>query len=164
MNLTSLTWHDHPNNPLIKPPFPEWMIADPTVLPADKAPDGKWHLFAHGLLGLYHYQSYDGVRWQRVGGLVSFLALRPYIYQERGKYYLVYEKLDAPYRFPYYNSHLELRHSIDLIHWSQPKTILKPQLSWHKTKNKTGNLGNPTLIKTKGNYRLYYSSGLIRPK
>lgn len=161
MDLTSLIWHDHPNNPLIKPPFPEWLIADPTVLPADESPDGKWHLFAHGLLGLYHYQSYDGLHWQRAKGIISFLALRPFIYHERKKYYLLYEKLNAPYRFPFYNSHLELRYSTDLIHWSQPKTILKPRFSWHKTKNKIGNLGNPSLVKINGKYQLYYSSGLI---
>jgi predicted GH43/DUF377 family glycosyl hydrolase len=161
MKLSKKTWVDHPSNPLIKPPFPEWLIADPTVLPAKEAPDGKWHLFAHGLLGIYHYRSYDGVRWQRVGGIISFLALRPFIFHEKGKYYLFYEKLSAPFGFPYYNSHLQQRSSTDLLHWSQPKTLLKPKYSWHKTKNKIGNLGNPSLVKTSGTYRLYYSSGLI---
>ena len=84
------TWDDHPNNPLIKPPFPEWLIADPTVLPAVDSPDGKWHLFAHGLLGIYHYCSYDGIHWQKAGGIISFLALRPFIFREKDRYYLFY--------------------------------------------------------------------------
>ena len=109
MNLSSLSWKDHPNNPLIKPPFPEWLIADPTVLSADEAPDGKWHLFAHGLLGLYHYQSYDGLHWQKVKGAISFLALRPFIYHARKKYYLLYEKIILPLAFPYYNSKIDRR-------------------------------------------------------
>lgn len=155
-------WIDHPDNPLIRPPFPEWLIADPTVLPAAEAPDGKWHLFAHGLFGIYHYCSYDGIHWQKVCGIISFLSLRPFIYHENKKYFLIFEKLNAPFHFPFYNSHLEIKSSTDLVHWSQPKTLLTPQFPWHKTNNKIGNLGNPSLVKVKGEYRLYYSSGLVR--
>lgn len=146
---------------MIKPPFPEWLIADPTVLTPDSSPDGKWHLFAHGILGIYHYSSFDGIHWKRISGVVSWLSLRPFIYFEKKKYYLVYEKINSPFHFPHYNSHLELVSSDDLIHWSRPVTILEPSHPWHRTKNKIGNVGNPSLVKVRGEYRLYYSSGLI---
>ena len=162
MKKTNDHWVDHPGNPLIKPPFPEWLIADPTVLSAADAPDGKWHLFAHGLIGIYHYHSYDGIHWQKVNGIVSFLSLRPFIYHEKKEYFLIYEKLNAPFGFPFYNSHLAIMRSTDLVHWSRSKTLLKPRFPWHKTKNKIGNLGNPSLVKVSGEYRLYYSSGLIQ--
>lgn len=162
MKRNDKRWIDHPDNPLIRPPFPEWLIADPTVLSAVDAPDGKWHLFAHGLIGIYHYCSYDGIHWQKARGIISFLSLRPFIYHENKKYYLIYEKLNAPFHLPFYNSHLELKSSTDLVHWSRPKILLKPRFSWHKTKNKVGNLGNPSLVKVSGEYRLYYSSGLIQ--
>jgi hypothetical protein len=65
-----LTFVDHVSNPLITPPFPEFLIADPTFLPPDQSPDGKWHLFAHGImLGIHHFRSDDGVAWRRVGRL-----------------------------------------------------------------------------------------------
>lgn len=162
MKKTNDHWVDHPSNPLIKPPFPEWLIADPTVLSAADAPDGKWHLFAHGLIGIYHYHSYDGIHWQKVRGVVSFLSLRPFIYHEKKEYFLIYEKLNAPFNFPFYNSHLEIKRSTDLVHWGQSRILLRPRFPWHKTKNKIGNLGNPSLVKVGGRYRLYYSSGLVQ--
>lgn len=160
MNFSTLTWIDHPKNPLIKPPFPEWIIADPTVLLPDESPDGKWHLFAHGLIGLYHYKSFDGLEWKKADGWLSLLAIRPFIFVENKTYYLFYEKMNSPYTLPLYNSHLELISSTDLIHWTKPIQILKPTLPWHKTKNRVGNIGNCSIVKTKKTYRLYYSSGL----
>lgn len=160
MKVPSASWVDHPQNPLIKPPFPEWMIADPTVLLPEDAPDGKWHLFAHGLIGLYHYHSYDGIIWKKIDGFLSTLAIRPFIFVNSKKFYLLYEKINPPYRLPYYNSHIEVISSLDLVHWEKPTILLKPKLAWHKTKNKIGNLGNPSLVKSGAGFRLYYSSGL----
>ena len=45
-------FRDYPGNPLgIEPHWPEWIIADPTVLSPEVTPDGRWHLFANGLQG-----------------------------------------------------------------------------------------------------------------
>ncbi len=163
MDLKKLSWRDHPKNPLIKPPFPEWIIADPSVLSPEVSPDGKWHLFAHGILGIYHYHSYDGFRWKLAQSRIRYFAVRPFIFAEKKKFYLFYEKLISPFSFPFYNSRLEVIESRDLIHWSAPRVVLSPSLPWHKTKNLTGNLGNPSIVKTKKGYRLYFSAGLVKP-
>jgi hypothetical protein len=49
-----LEWIDHPDNPLISPPWPEFLIADPSVVTPDISPDDQWHLFAHSLIGIHH--------------------------------------------------------------------------------------------------------------
>lgn len=40
-------WVDYPANPLIEPPAPEWLIADPAVLLPEQSSDHRWHLFAN---------------------------------------------------------------------------------------------------------------------
>ena len=59
--LLALRWSLHPDNPLIRAPFPSPIIADPTFCAPDASPDGRWHLFAHSLLGIHHFTSADGV-------------------------------------------------------------------------------------------------------
>ncbi len=59
-------FRDYPGNPLIEPHWPAWIIADPTVLPPELTPDGRWHLFANGLRGIDHFTSADGFAWTQV--------------------------------------------------------------------------------------------------
>ena len=54
-------WRDYSGNPLIEPPTSEGIIADPTFLTPETTPDGKWHLFAHSLQGIFHFLSADGL-------------------------------------------------------------------------------------------------------
>ena len=49
--VAALTWSWDARSPLIGPPFPSPVLADPTFLPPDSTPDGRWHLWAHSLLG-----------------------------------------------------------------------------------------------------------------
>lgn len=160
------TFVDFSNNPVIKAPFPEWIIGDPTVLTPDESPDQLWHLYANSLIGIRHYISNDGLKWKIRQELVMLFGYRPFIYREDKIYYLIYEKIDAihtiPFliKFPFYNSHLEIIFSTDLKSWSQPKTIVQPELTWHKSSTSTSNIGNPCLIKVGSTYRLYYSAGL----
>jgi hypothetical protein len=146
-------WTEHPSNPLIGPPFPETIIADPTFLDPSQTPDGRWHLFAHAVLsGIHHYTSPDGVAWtRRPPALFGVGAIRPYLHREGETYYLFYEALTD-----YYHSHIELRTSSDLFTWSDPTTVLSPELEWE-----TGVLfttGNPFLLERDGEYWLYYSA------
>lgn len=143
---------DHPRNPLVRPPFPSPFIADPSVLAPDISPDRLWHIFAHSLFGLHHYTSQDGISWKHYRFLFP-LSIRPYIYSEKGNYYLLYEKLSNISKFPYYDSHLEFRTSTDLFTWSKPTVILIP--------GSKKNTGNPCLIKHKNIYHLFYSTGLV---
>ncbi len=163
----NLTWQDYSDTPLINPPFPDWILADPSVLTPSESPDKTWHMFVHGMFGLYHYTSKTGLVWKKQSKTIVRMGFRPWIYNENKKYYLIYEKINVlgktPFRvnFPYYNSHLEIITSEDLINWDKPKVMVRPTLSWHKTPPSNGNIGNPCLIKIGNKYRLYYSAGLI---
>ncbi|MBI2058919.1 MAG: family 43 glycosylhydrolase [Nitrospirae bacterium] len=147
-------WKDHPENPLIEPPKPESIIADPTVLLPEKAPDRKWHLFAHSLLGIHHYQSIDGVHWDRVtAGPPLFAGARPYLYPEGGMFYLFYESFQS---LTLDRSSLQIRTSSNLTDWSTPTTVLEPSLNWEIGFQSTN--GNPFIMKTGTEYWLYYSA------
>ncbi len=151
-------WEEYKNNPLIEPPFPSPIIADPTFLPPSNTPDGRWHLFAHSLLGIHHFLSDDGLRWHRLPGAVCRGSLRPFIHAEGGSYYLFYEKVLAlrPCR-----SHIECRQSPDLARWGKPMVVLEPSLNWHREETRHGAMGNPCLVKEEDGYSLYYSAGLV---
>ncbi|MBZ0253956.1 MAG: glycosyl hydrolase family 43 [Candidatus Methylomirabilis sp.] len=146
-------WTDHPANPLLAPPFPEQIIADPTFLPPGQAPDGRWHLFAHAILtGVHHYTSEDGVAWtDNPPALLGLARIRPYLFREGPTYYLFYEALTD-----YYHSHIEVRTSADLFAWSEPTTVLEPEYEWERGALFT--TGNPFLLKRDGAYWLYYSA------
>ncbi len=154
MSLKNLRWEDHPDNPLIGPEFPDWMIADPSVLTPDQTPDGRWHLFANAILrGIRHFVSDDGIHWNAVGkGL--FTGIRPFVVRREGRYYLFYEKPASIRR-----SVIALRHSEDLLHWSPARTVLSPSLDWEGKGLVTN--GNPCLIEHEGRFRLYFSAGWV---
>nr|MCU0283976.1 hypothetical protein [Candidatus Nanopelagicales bacterium] len=61
--VAALRWGWDPRSPLLGPPFPSPVLADPTFLPPDATPDGRWHLWAHSLLGIHHHTSDDGFTW-----------------------------------------------------------------------------------------------------
>lgn len=147
-------WIDYKDNPLIKPKAPEWIIADPTFLYKDQTPDGKWHLFAHGILfGIYHFISNDGLRWINTNYKIDS-GMRPFLFRENDVYYLLYEKMLNTFK-----SVIILRESTDLFKWSKPKIILTPSLPWEGGLSRTN--GNPCLIKIKDTYQLYYSAGSV---
>lgn len=158
--ILSKSWSDFKNNPVINPPFPDPLLADPVLLQPSESPDHKWHLFGHGAFGMYHYTSLDGISWSLFPKFLGWFMLRPYIIQENGTYYLFYEKLTTPWRFPYYDSRLEIISSKDLKKWTKPKVIIKPTLPWHRTGNKVGNVCSPAITKIGKKYVLHYSGGL----
>ncbi|MHA1311071.1 MAG: family 43 glycosylhydrolase [Candidatus Helarchaeota archaeon] len=148
-------WRDDPRNPLIKPRPPDWIIADPTFITSEESPDGLWHLFAHSIItGINHFKSKDGITWQNSFDK-TFPGMRPFLFKENDKYYLLYERLLNIFN----KSVISIRESKDLSNWSKPKDILTPTLSWEGKYNP--NNGNPCLLKHKGRYYLYYSAGLV---
>lgn len=147
-------WVDHASNPVIKSEPPEWIIADPTFVPPDESPDGKWHLFAHVMLfGIYHYVSRDGLKWISVKERIES-GLRPFLYKQDDDYYLFYEKL-----FTILRGVIVFRKSKDLISWTEPKMVLNPNLTWEREGSQR--VGNPCLVKDDDKYRLYYSCGSV---
>ncbi len=157
-------WTLHPANPLIAPPWPSPILADPTfVLPAH-SPDGRWHLFAHSLWGIHHFVSADSLHWQRSRWLHRN-ALRPCLYWDESGYTLLYERARRG-RLPLHwlpgrrwYSWIEMIHSADLQTWSEPTVLLTPALAWHGGPAGQA-VSNPCLLRADGVYRLYYSAGL----
>lgn len=154
--LSFCTWADHPDNPLIDAPEGTMLIADPTFLPPSKAPDGRWHLFAHTLSGIYHYTGGDGVHWDLATPepVIQGLAIRPYLFADGGGYHLLYEQVDITT-----HNRIEMRTSGDLSVWGEPVVLLEPSLDWEMSLVKA--VGNPFLLKRNGRYWLYYSAGSV---
>ncbi|MHA1380783.1 MAG: glycosyl hydrolase family 43 [Candidatus Helarchaeota archaeon] len=147
-------WKDYEKNPLITPNKPEWIIADPSFLHKDQTPDGKWHLFAHGILfGINHFISNDGLKWYNTYHFVD-KGMRPFLYKENNKYYILYEQM-----VNIFNSVIIIRESKDLFNWGKPITILKPSIPWEGRVGRFNS--NPCLVKFGKTYRLYYSAGSI---
>ena len=55
-SILSLKFEEHPGNPVIVSSVLNPISADPTFLPPDRTPDGKWHLFVH-TIGLHEAES-----------------------------------------------------------------------------------------------------------
>lgn len=148
-------WTEYPGNPIIEPYKPEFLIGDPTVLTPAESPDGRWHLFANGLLGLYHDVSDDGVHFELVAGpMFGVGAIRPFILRDRDRYVLYYERY-----LTLETSEIEARTSPDLSTWSDPVTVLVPNLPWEQTVQAT--VGNPYVTVEDGVVWLYYSADRV---
>jgi hypothetical protein len=157
--VAALQWRVRPD-PVLSPPFPSPVIADPTFLPPEATPQGDWRLWAHSLVGLHAYRSSDGLAWA-AAGTVTRNALRAHVTQLGPQYRLAYEKtrLFLPIGFPW-RSWIESRASTDLQHWSSPARLLTPSLEWH-TSGRSQAVSNPCLVPwPDGSWRLYYSAGL----
>ena len=162
-----LKWQEHPNNPLIESPgFLFNMLADPTFLTPDQTPDGLWHLYSHrvlrdfSLFSLVHFVSSDGIHWSIRTGEHFRWCMRPFLFKEEGRYYLLYERVQQ--YWPVYHSRIEMQASDDLKHWSRANVLLSPTLSWHREGTAGGSVSNPCMVRHAGKYRLYYSAGLVR--
>lgn len=160
--FAALDWRLDERNPLIEPPWPSPVIADPTFVVPDRAPDGRWHLFAHSLLGIHHHTSIDALTWRREG-TVTRNALRAHLVDDAGTFHLLYEKCRAmvPIGPVPWASRIDARTSLDLANWSRPGTLLRPTLPWHREPGRGKAVGNPCLVRADDRWRLYYSAGLV---
>ncbi len=151
------------SNPVLKYSFPSLVVADPSILTPDKAPDNKWHLFAHTFFGVYHYISEDGISFRK-GKRVVKRAMRPDINFIDGRYYLYYERtrpvlLNALSMVGVkWYSEIYCTNSDNLFEWSEPKRVIRHTRDYEKCDLGTA-ISNPFLIEENGKYRLYYSCG-----
>jgi hypothetical protein len=165
-DFVRLEWRVEPDQPILPPPFPSPILADPTFRGPEESPDGRWHLFAHSLLGIHHAVSTDGVSWSRPG-LVIRNAMRPFLYDEGGRFHLLYERyppfrLLAPWLPLRWRSWIEMRSSGDLRAWSDPVELLRPTLPWQRRESGGAALGNPCLLRLEKGYALYFGASLVR--
>lgn len=161
--FNSLDFRFFEKNPVLKYSLPSLVVADPSILTPDKAPDKNWHLFAHTFFGVNHYISDDGISFRRVKRIVD-RAMRPDINFIDGKYYLYYERT-RPVLFNAlsivgvkWHSEIYAVYSTDLICWSEPERVIKHTRAYEKCDLGIA-ISNPFLIKKDGKYRMYYSCG-----
>lgn len=149
--------------PVIRP-FDSPIAADPSLLTPDDSPDGKWHMFFHTLLGVYHFVSADGISFSKKKRILS-RAMRPNVNRTDNGYVLFYEKTTgllskglnviglAPWK-----SEIYAVKSKDLENWSAPEPVITHSKEFEKA-GKGYALSNPFLLAENGIRRLYYSCG-----
>lgn len=151
-------------NPVLKP-FDSLVVADPSLLTPDGCHDGKWHIFFHTNLAVYHFDSADGIDFKKRARIVRN-AMRPNINYIDGTYYLFFEKTRSPIAnllnlvgLTKWMSEIYVTESTDLINWTKPKPALRLSRDFEKV-GKGYSLSNPYLLRENGVNRLYYSCGL----
>jgi len=172
--------------PLIQPPAFSPVIADPSFLFPEETATGSWVLFAHSAWGIHRYLSQDGLAWED-RGLVIQNAMRPFVRRlqarngdgrgagggqgdpESRAFYLFYEAypplalaLTALPGRRRWRSRIAHSRSADLVSWSRPETVLKPELPWMRDPALGDSVSNPCLVEDgEGGWRLYHSASLV---
>ncbi len=150
-------------NPVLKYTLPSMVVADPSILTPDKAPDKKWHLFAHTFFGVYHYVSDDGNSFHQTGRVAKH-AMRPDVKLIEGEYYLYFERTRAPVLNALnsvgvkWKSEIYMCKSSDLVSWSQPERVIGHTRDYEACRTGVA-ISNPFLIEKDGKFRMYYSCG-----
>lgn len=151
------------NNPVIKHNIFSFVAADPSVVTPDVSHDGKWHLFCHATDGVYHYQSGDGISFEKIAKITG-RAMRPNINLIDGKYCLFYERTKTLFENALamvggkWKSEIYCMKSDDLVSWSEPEAVIRKTRDFEEDKRGIS-ISNPFLIKVGDKYRLYYSCG-----
>jgi beta-xylosidase len=151
------------NNPVIHNPIYSNVAADPSVLTPDCTHDGKWHLFCHTMIGVYHYESNDGISFKNMGRIVN-RAMRPDINIIDGRYYLFYERTKPLIGNALalvggkWKSEIYCTESTDLKSWTTPHLVIGHTRDF-EVDEKGQAISNPFLISKDDGYRLYYSCG-----
>lgn len=165
-DFLSLDWSDD-GRPLLSPPFPSPILADPTFLFPAETPDGSWILLAHTAFGIRRYESADGLSWKNRGMLFRN-AMRAFLRPFEGGYLLAFERyrpfaipLQLLPRRPRWHSRLELARSADLVSWSRPRSILEPDFDWARDPRLGESVSNPCLVRAGQAWRLWFSASLV---
>jgi hypothetical protein len=148
------TWVDHPENPLIEPPFDTKVIAEPTIIMPDSSPDGRWHLYAVSLDAyINHMDSADGVRWNLLDRFTP--GWNPFVVKEGDTFYMFHHG----HWFVKGESAIVCRSSKNLKSWTEDRVVLRPTFDWEKEGGKAV-VRNACVVKLPDKtYRLYYASG-----
>ena len=162
--LNNAQFELYERNPVITHGAGSPIVADPSVLTPDLTPDGKWHLFAHTLFGVYDFLSDDGIDFPVRRKILS-RAMRPCAAFEGGVYYIFYERLQpAPARAAglfggKWKSEIFVVESRDLVNYSSPRPVLRFDKDFERA-GRGYSLSNPFLLVDGDKFRLYYSAGL----
>jgi hypothetical protein len=165
-DFLSIRWHDD-GRPLIQPPWPSPIVADPSFLFPEECPDGLWALACHDAFGLLLYRSADGLNWGRPRR-IAFNAMRPFLRKVGDSYLLwheAYRPLGLPLsilpRPPRWRSRIALMESRDLSVWSAGRILLEASPAWAREGERGESLSNPCVVENDaGGWSLYCSAGL----
>ncbi|NLV83130.1 MAG: hypothetical protein GXY60_00990 [Spirochaetales bacterium] len=171
--LSRCSWFPFSDEPVLQGSWYLPKISGPTFLFPEDAPDGKWHIFVHSWLGIHHYISNSGIVWEP-SRLMQIRGTSPYIFKDKGTYYLVYERHGG--RIPFVErrggrhrsafvtaSHVEITSSNDLVVWSDPRTILDSHAIVQSLDLPEDIvLSSPRIVPIDGNYRLYFGAMFVR--
>jgi hypothetical protein len=170
--ILEASWYPFSDEPVIPDVWYVPRLSSPTFLFPEESPDGKWHLFAHSWLGIQHYTSDSGIRWDPMG-VVQVRGKFPFLFKERGLFHIIYERHGRPIPFAekltkrmrknhVVGSHIEMRTSSDLFLWSEPRILLEakdvPVASDYMGKPF---ISHPQLIAVEGGYRLYFGASKV---
>lgn len=150
-------------NPIVKNFGLSFVAADPSLLTPDDSPTGQWHLFCHTFEGIYRLDSDDGVTFGKPHKICA-RAMRPNINAIDGRYFLFYERTRTLLGNALtllggkWKSEIYLTQSCDLVHWTEPKPIIRQSRPFEK--DKYGQMiSNPFLLREGDVFKLYYSCG-----
>lgn len=151
-------------NPILTPFDGTFVCADPSLLTPDEAHDGRWHLFFHTNIAVYHFIGDDGINFTKAAKVVPD-AMRPNINRIDGRYYLFYEHTRPVFEnlmtfvgVLKWRSEICVIESDDLISWSEPKRVLSGANGFENDERGTA-ISNPFLLRENGKNRLYFSCG-----
>lgn len=174
--LPQCSWFPFSDEPVLSGLWYIPKLCDPVFLFPEEAPDQKWHLFAHSWLGIHHFISGSGIAWEPLK-MVEVRGHSPFIFFDKGTWYLLYEKHDAPLpilekglrRIPRKErlkaSRIEMRSSNDLLVWSEPRLLLDSrEVPFAADYLAQPRVSRPQMIPWNGGYRLYFgASHLLMP-
>ena len=160
-------WFPFSDEPLVQGLFYAPKFCDPQVLMPEESCDGKWHLFFHSWIGIHHFLSDSGIEWEP-RKMIEVRGHSPFIFYEKEKYYLIYEKHEKEIPFVGQKradgggetgSRIEIRSSTDLLVWSNPRLLLDSRnVPYAGDYLKAPRVSRPQIIKTDKGYRLYFGA------
>lgn len=153
------------NSPVIKPFDGSFVVADPSLLTPEESHDNKWHMFLHTTLGVYHFESQDGISFQKKQKVLN-RAMRPNINRIGDTYYLFYERTRSLFfnalnvvNAVKWKSEIYVTQSKDLENWSKP-TLVIGNTKAYEISDRGMAISNPFLLRENEVNRLYYSCGM----
>lgn len=165
--FANLSWYPFSERPVIPGTWYMPALGDPFFLFPEESPDGKWHLFGHSWVGIEHFISENGISWQP-RKMVRLRGRSPSLFFEDGLWYLLWEKHnpDLP-RIrakreqgegkKLVRSRFEISASKDLLLFDEPRLLLdSADVPLAAEGLSQPRISRPQIIKTEGEYRLYY--------
>lgn len=163
--IKALSFRYYGGNPVLRPFGVNFVVADPSLLLPEEAPDGKFHMFFHTHFGVYDYVSGDGINFAKSLKIVS-QALRPNINRTENGYVLYYERtapvlktLFTAFGIGKWDSEIRMKTSKDLINWSESKPAVT-EAGGLELYESGRSISNPFYLSDGDTERLYFSCGL----